>query len=180
MALRNGMWRGLGGGLVVSLAAPAARAGIVDDVRVQVGQNNYSAAEGELRDYRAQHGVTPEYVEAWSWVARGAAALKQWSQASNYARQTRTLAEQLLAKQKLDSEPHLPIALGAAFEVQVQALAAAGKRAEATAQLRTALAKYGNTSIQARLQKNLNLISLVGRPAPPLQATQFLGAKPPA
>src|SRR2546423_10055708 len=95
--------------LTVSIGALNAHAGIIDDVRVQVGQNSFSAAEGELRDYRAQHGVTPEYVEAWSWVARGAASLKQWGQASNYARQTRSLAEQLLSKQKLDSEPHLPI-----------------------------------------------------------------------
>src|SRR5258705_13989204 len=103
MALRNGMLRVGGVGILFGVAALVAHAGIVDDVRVQVGQNNYSAAEGELRDYRAQHGVTPEYVEAWSWVARGAAAMKQWSQAANYARQTRSLAEQLLAKQKLDS-----------------------------------------------------------------------------
>jgi thiol-disulfide isomerase/thioredoxin len=46
--------------------------------------------------------------------------------------------------------------------------------------LRSALARYGNTSIRARLQKNLNLLSLVGQPAPSLQATQYLGPKPPA
>ena len=104
---------------------------------------------------------------------------QQWSQAASYARETRTLSEQLLAKQKLDSEPHLPIALGAAYEVQAQSLAETGKRAEASSLLRTALMKYRNTSIAARLQKNLNLISLVGQPAPTLQATQYLGAKPP-
>ena len=179
MAFRKRVSGLVAGGIVFVVAALAAHASIIDDVRVQVGQNSYSAAEGELRDYKAQHGVTPEYVEAWSWVARGAAAMNQWSQASNYARQTRTLAEQLLTKQKLDSEPHLPMALGAAYEVQAQALAATGKRTEAAALLHAALVKYGNTSIQARLQKNLNLISLVGRPAPPLQETQYLGAKPP-
>jgi thiol-disulfide isomerase/thioredoxin len=42
------------------------------------------------------------------------------------------------------------------------------------------LARYGNTSIRARLQKNLNLLALVGQPAPPLQANQYLGPKPPA
>lgn len=179
MAFRKWISGRVGVGTVFAIAALAAHASIIDDVRVQVGQNSYSAAEGELRDYKSQHGVTPEYVEAWSWVARGAAAMKQWGPASNYARQTRSLAEQLLTKQKLDSEPHLPIALGAAYEVQAQALAATGKRTEATALLRAALVKYGNTSIQARLQKNLNLIALVGRPAPPLQETQYLGAKPP-
>lgn len=162
------------------MAALVAHAGIIDDVRAQVGQNSYSAAESELRDYRAKHGVTPEYVEAVSWVARGAAAMKQWSQATNYARETRTFSEQLLAKQKLDAEPHLPIALGAAYEVQAQALAETGKRTEAAALLRGALVKYGNTSIRARLQKNLNLISLVGQPAPALQATQYLGTQPPS
>lgn len=158
----------------------AAQAGIIDDVRVQVGQNSYSAAEGELRDYRAHHGVTPEYLEALSWMARGAAALRQWNQAAGYARQTRTLSEQLLAKQKLDSEPHLPIALGAAYEVLAQSMAETGQRTQATALLRAALVKYGDTSIAARLQKNLNLISFVGRPAPALQETQYLGPKPPS
>jgi thiol-disulfide isomerase/thioredoxin len=176
---RVGIWRVATLASLLAIASLLAHAGIIDDVRVQVGQNNFSAAEGELRDYHAHHGVTPEYVEAYSWVARGAVSLKQWNQAANYARETRTLSEQLLAKQKLDSEPHLPIALGAAYEVQAQSLAETGKRTEATSLLRAALAKYGNTSIAARLQKNLNLISLVGQPAPTLQATQYLGAKPP-
>src|SRR5438552_15246040 len=126
MNFRNGKRRIASTTLAICIATLTARAGIIDDVRVQVGQNSFSAAEGELRDYRVQHGVTPEYVEAWSWVARGAAALKQWSQAANYARQTRSLSEQLLNQQKLDSEPHLPIALRAAYEVQAQALAETG------------------------------------------------------
>ena len=179
MAFRNVKWRLIAVGILLGIAPLAARAGIVEDVRVQVGQNSYSAAEAELRDYKARHGVTPEYLEALSWVARGAATMKQWSQAANYARETRSLSEQLLTKQKLDAEPHLPIALGAAYEVQAQALSETGKPAEAATLLRTALAKYRNTSIAARLQKNLNLISLVGRPAPALQATQYLGVKPP-
>lgn len=166
--------------LVALLLVSNANAGIVEDIRVQVGQNSYSAAESELRDYRARHGATPEYLEALSWMARGAVALKQWNQASGYARETRKLSEQLLTKQKLDSEPHLPIALGAAYEVLAQAMSETGQRAQAAALLRTALARYGSTSIAARLQKNLNLISFVGRPAPALQSTQYLGPKPPA
>jgi len=179
MAFRNGTWRLTVVGILLGIASLAARAGIVEEVRAQVGQNSYSAAEAELRDYKARHGVTPEYLEALSWVARGAAAMKQFSQAANYARETRSLAEQLLTRQRLDTEPHLPIALGAAYEVQAQALSETGKPAEAAALLRAALAKYRNTSIGPRLQKNLNLISLVGRPAPALQATQYLGVKPP-
>jgi len=69
--------------------------------------------------------------------------------------------------------------LGAAFEVQSQALVARGQRTQAVALLQTALEEYGKTSIRARLQKNLNLLSLQGKPAPPLKADESLGAKMP-
>ncbi|PYX43525.1 MAG: hypothetical protein DMG79_22225, partial [Acidobacteria bacterium] len=38
---------------------------------------------------------------------------------------------------------------------------------------------YANTSIQARLQKNLNLLALQGKAAPALKGDEFLGSKPP-
>lgn len=160
----------------------SAQTDLIGDVRAQLAQNSFPAAEGELRAYKAQHGVSPEYLEALSWMARGAASTNRWDQALAYATETRRLAEQQLAasKRKLDAEPHLPIALGAAYEVLAQEMAAKGQHAQAVSLLRTALARYGNTSIRTRLQKNLNLLSLVGRPAPPLQVTQYLGPKPPA
>jgi thiol-disulfide isomerase/thioredoxin len=74
----------------------------------------------------------------------------------------------------------LPIALGAAYEVLAQELDAKGQRAQAISLLRSALARYGNTSIRPRLQKNFNLLALIGKPAPPLEGTQYLGPKPPA
>ena len=106
--------------------------------------------------------------------------MRQWDQATGYATETRTLSEQQLTKRKLDAEPHLPVAVGAAYEVLAQSMAEKGHTAEAERLLRTALARYGSTSIGPRLQKNLNLLALVGRPAPALQATQYLGPKPPA
>jgi thiol-disulfide isomerase/thioredoxin len=162
-----------------SLVASAS-AGIVDDVRQTLAQNNFSAAESELNSYRGQQGVTPEYLEAYSWMGRVALDAKQYDEAAAYARQTKTLALEQLKVRTLDAEPHLPIALGAALEVQAQSLAARGQRIQAVAVLQTALQTYGNTSIRARLQKNLNLLSLQGKPAPVLKGTQFMGAKPPA
>ena len=159
----------------------AAQTDLVGEVRAQLAQNSFSAAEAELRTYKTQHGVTPEYLEALSWMARQAASTKQWDQATAYATETRKLSEQLLAttKGKLNAEPHLPIALGAAYEVLAQGMAAKGQQTQAVSLLRSALARYGNTSIRTRLQKNLNLLALVGQPAPPLQETQYLGPKPP-
>ncbi|MGA8299551.1 MAG: redoxin family protein, partial [Terriglobales bacterium] len=162
------------------VAGQTAWADLVMDIRVQLAQNSFGAAEAELADYKTRNGTTPEYLEALSWMARGEAAAGRWDQAASHANETRTLCEQQLAKRKLDAEPHLPIALGAAYEVQAQALAEKGQKDAAIRLLRTALAKYGTTSIGPRLQKNLNLIALVGRTAPPMEETQFLGPKPPA
>ena len=166
-------------GVLLAAGPLGAQGDLIDDVQRQLAGNNFSAAEAELRNYKGQRGATPEYLEALSWMARGAAAMKQWGQASAYAQQTRSLAEQQLTKHKLDAEPHLPTALGAAYEVQAQALDAQGKHAQAVALLRGALAKYGITSNAPRLQKNLNMLSLVGRAAPPLVETQHLGPAPP-
>jgi thiol-disulfide isomerase/thioredoxin len=158
----------------------SARADLTIDVRTQLARNSFAAAESELRDYKARNGVTPEYLEALSWMARGEAAARNWDKAASYAGETRTLCEQLLSTRKLDAEPHLPIALGAAYEVQAQALAEKGQKQASIGLLRGALGKYGTTSIGPRLQKNLNLLSLVGRPAPAIEETQYLGPKPPA
>lgn len=168
------------GGIFLSIARLCAQADLIVDVRTQLAQNSWSVAETNLRNYKAEHGVTLEYLEALSWMARGAASTKQWDQAAAYAGETRTLSEQKLTGRKLDAEPHLPIALGAAYEVLAQGMAEKGQHAQAVSLLRSALARYGNTSIRTRLQKDLNLLVLVGQPAPPLQVTQYLGTKPPA
>jgi thiol-disulfide isomerase/thioredoxin len=112
-------------------------------------------------------------------MARTALGNRDYDQATAYAKQTADLALEQLKKRPLDAEPHLPIALGAAVEVESQTLAARGQRDQAVAVLQTALHTYGDTSIRARLQKNLNLISFEGRPVPALRAEQFLGSKPP-
>jgi thiol-disulfide isomerase/thioredoxin len=145
---------------------------------MQLANDNFAAAESELNSYKSQRGVTPEYLEALSWMARSALSKQQYAQAENYAQQTKTLAIQQLKSRKMDAEPHLPLALGAAYEVQAQALAAEGKKTQAATLLRTALASYGNTSIAARLHKNLNLLSFVGRQAPPIQTKEYIGMPP--
>ncbi len=167
--------------LCIVVVSTLAGADLIDDVRSQIAQGAFPAAESELNTYKTQHGVTPEYLEALSWMGRGALATRQWEQAATYATEARTLSEQQLttAKRILDAEPHLPMALGAAYEVLAQSMEAKGQHAQAVSLLRSALTRYGNTSIRPRLQKNLNLIALVGQPAPPLQETKYLGPKPP-
>jgi thiol-disulfide isomerase/thioredoxin len=153
-------------------------AGVTDDVRESLEQNNFTAADTRLQSYRSQQGVTPDYLEALSWMARASLLSHRLDKAETYAKETENLSRQLLLKRPLDAEPHLPLALGAALEVQAQVLAARGEQAQAVALLHRSLVTYRNTSIRARLQKNLNLLGLAGQAAPPLQIASYMGPKP--
>ena len=159
----------------------SAWAGIVDNVRVALAQHSFSAAESALNTYRNQQGVTPEYLEAYSWLGRAALDEGQFDQAAAYAKQTETLVVEQLKRRPLDADSSLPTALGASLEVRSQVLAARGQRTQAVALLQGALRTYGTTSIHDRLQKNLNLLSFQGKVAPALKADESLGDKlPPA
>jgi thiol-disulfide isomerase/thioredoxin len=163
---------------ILLVLSSVSLAGITDDVRDALARNSVSSAEAELQRYRGRQGVTPDYLEALSWMARARLASHELDGADSYARQTESLSRQLLAKRPLDAEPHLPTALGAALEVQAQVLAARGETAQAVALLRRRVVTYRNTSIRVRLQKNLNVLGLAGQLAPPLKIASYLGPKP--
>jgi thiol-disulfide isomerase/thioredoxin len=142
---------------------------IVPDVRQAAMQGDLAKAERIAAEFRKTNGVTPEWLNAYSWLGRGALAAKKYDEAERYAAETKKLALAELKKRSLDEEPRLPIALGAAIEVHGQVLAARGQRSEAIAYLTDELETYKKTSIRARIQKNINLLSLEGKPAPKLE-----------
>jgi hypothetical protein len=142
------------------IAASAASAAIVQDVREAVEQNNFALGESRINTYRAQHGVTPEMITALSWLGRGALAVKDYSHAEKYAAETYQLTVAELRHRTLDRDAFLPVALGAAIEVQAQVLAARGDRTGAVSYLKQELRTYGSTSIRDRIQKNINLLTL--------------------
>jgi thiol-disulfide isomerase/thioredoxin len=168
----------LGKLIPAALLAVSAFATLVTDVQTAMSRGNFPLAEAMLQSYRSQRGVTPEYLEALSWLARGDLITRQFDQADVTAKETEKLAVQSLAARPLDAEPHLPLALGAAIEVEAQVLTANGDRSAALALLRKDLLTYRATSIRTRIQKNINLLTLEGRPAPALEEREFLGAKP--
>lgn len=137
-------------------------------------------AEAQAQAYRSHNGVNPQLLQFMAEIARAKLELGQTTAAQTYARQTEQLCRQELAHRSLDAEPRLPLALGGAIEVQAQAMAENGNRSTSLALLRHALRQYGNTSLQARLQKNLNLLTLAGGPAPPLVENQYIGSRPPS
>ncbi|MCX6596046.1 MAG: TlpA disulfide reductase family protein [Acidobacteria bacterium] len=153
--------------LGTALALPAA---LIPEVRALANKADFPAAQRLLAEFKAASGETPEYLEAMSWLGRGALANKQFDQAATFAAQTRDKCLAELKKRPMDSEPRLPIAFGASQEVMAQALAATGKRSEAVTFLNQEIKTYGTTSILTRMRKNLNLLTLEGRPAPPVAA----------
>lgn len=140
---------------------------------------DFRTANSILKMYRDQRGMTPEYLEAYSWIGRGNLQAKKYQAALDNAAEVRELSLKQLGSRKLDSDANLPMALGASIEVSAQALTHLGRRDEAMMFLSAELAKWKTTSINPRIQKNINLLTLEGKPAPPLDVTRsLLGPKP--
>lgn len=146
-------------------------ASAVSDVRGALARDDVSAAQTSCASARTQ---SAEGLEACSWIARYLLAHERYPEALSAATTVRVEAEALLTKRAVDADTHLPVALGAALEVQAQSLAATGDRQQATALLERALGRYEKTSIATRLQKNLNLLTLEGKAAPALMLTPTL------
>ena len=165
--------------LSLLVLASCAWAALVPDVRALLNRGDFPAAEKLINDFQKRNGTTPEMLEAQSWLGRAALAAKQYARADSYAAGTRNTIVELLKKRKLDDEERLPIALGATIEVQGQALAGMGKREAGIAFLKKELAQWHATSMRARIQKNIHLLSLEGQPPPPIEMREWLGPKPP-
>jgi thiol-disulfide isomerase/thioredoxin len=149
-------------------------------VRDTVLAGDINGAQRFLTQVRAATGVTPQYLEALAWIGRGYLNAKDFNDADKNADEVRTQCLAQLTKRKLDAEPALPTALGAAIEVHALAAAAEGRRDESVVFLRQELKHWYATSIRARIQKNLNLLTLEGKPAPPLVVAQSVTARKPA
>lgn len=145
---------------------------------MSVERGDLASASALVDQFRKQAGNTPEALEALSWIARGELSAGHLDEASKKAEEVKRLCETALVNRKLDDEPHLPLALGAAYEVQAQALNENHQRTEAVRLLQSAVGKWRGTSIVARLQKNVNVLTLEGKPMPFLRASEWIGAKP--
>src|SRR5260370_25384151 len=115
MRSRIAKWGLLFSGILLWLAPLVAQADLVGDVRTQLAQNSFSAAESEVRAYKGRHGVTDEYLEALSWMARGAASTQRWDVAAAYATETRNFCERQVGERKRDARPQRPAAPRAAY-----------------------------------------------------------------
>lgn len=149
-------------------------------VRNAIAANDLPGAERLFRSYHDDNGITPEALEALSWLARGSFAHTDSQKPQDYARRVQQRVVGRLNGGDLDSEPSLASALGASIEVLAQWKARRGRRSEAVRFLKGELAEYGLTSIGTRIRKNLNVLTMEGQVAPELEIVEWLGPKPPA
>jgi thiol-disulfide isomerase/thioredoxin len=156
-----------------------AQGDIVSAVRIAAAERNFALGEREIEGFRGAAGVTPEVAEAFSWLARGAFEARQYDRADGYAAEAEKASTEILRKSGRGSGP-LATALGASIEVHAEVLAARGQRTEAITYLRKQLAAYPHTPFASRIQKNINLLTLEGKPAPALVFSPWLGPRPPA
>lgn len=172
---------GLSALVVAATAAAAAQGGaaggdVIAEVRAAIAAQDFARGEEILAKYRASRGETSESVAALSWLARGALAAKQLDRASQYSLDTYDLATAALGERRLETDRHLQTAIGAAIEVQALVRAARGARSDAVYYLQRELETYRDSPIHKRIQKNINLLSLEGQPAPHLEAGETLDA----
>lgn len=165
--------------LPLCLAIPLFSADdIVERVKASFASGSDGPAIEALRAYRAANGVTPEFLEAYSWLARVELRSRNFEPAEKFAQDIYAASVEQLKSRPMDREPHLPIALGAAIEIQGELMIAQGRRSEAVSYLQAQLKAFANTSIITRIRKNLLLADLTGKPALPLENVALPKGKP--
>ncbi len=165
-------------GLMLVAGAAGQQASIVNAVRAAIASKDLAGAEQLARAYQTRVGPRPDLAAALSWIGRANLAASNYDRADAFATEVSKMAAPFLQGRKLDDDPWLPTAVGAAIEVHAQVLAARGEQPEAVAYLRGQLKQFAGTSLTERIGKNINLLSLEGKPAPALDTSQWIGARP--
>jgi len=148
---------------------------LLSQVRAAIAAHDLTRAEALVSKQRADKGNTPEVLEALSWLARGAQSEGQPDRATAIAADAQRLAVAALAGKPVDADAQLAAAISNAIEVQAQVAASRGERSEAIAFLERELRTYRDTALSKRIQKNINLLTLEGHPAPALDTSEWIG-----
>jgi len=151
-------------------AIPMFAGSLVSGVKGKIAAGDLPSGIAAVEDYKHDTGVDPEYLNAVGWLARGALMLHQNELADHY------IAE--LHREIPVEKPELTIPFGAAIEVEGRLLQQREGRGAAIRYWRNAVATAKDPALRARINKNINLLSLEGEPAPPISVSNFVGAPP--
>jgi thiol-disulfide isomerase/thioredoxin len=154
---------------IFALFAAHADAGdLVRTVRYKLSAGDLASGIAAVEDYKRASGVDAEYLDAVGWLARGAEMQRRNELAKEYVAELR--------REIPAEKPELLAPFGAAIEVEARLIASQTGRGAAIRYLEGELAHASATSLRARINKNINMLSLEGQPAPPLGGDKVIGA----
>jgi thiol-disulfide isomerase/thioredoxin len=156
--------------VIVLCSVSAFSASLVSGVRMKLAAGDLASGIAAVEDYKRDTGVDAEYLNAVGWLARGAQMLHQPELAAQY------VAE--LHRQIPEEKADLTTPFGAAIEVESRLVLAREGRGAALRYLNGALAQAKDPALRARINKNINLLSLEGAAAPAIDVSNYVGAAP--
>ena len=161
-------------------ATPPAPPSPVSGVRNKISAGDLLSAESILEVHREGHGEDGPWLAGLGWLARGALLLGDTAKARQYATQVRRSAARALDTLGLEKNRDAEGPLGAAIEVQAQLIERQRGARAAAAFIRSEIAAHGGPpAFASRLHKRLNLLELVGQPAPEIASEGHVGDPPP-
>src|SRR4051795_1706096 len=157
----------------LALITANANAGdLVRIVRYKLSAGDLASGMAAVEDYKRATGVDAEYLDAVGWLARGAEMQRRPE-----------LAKELVAELRREipaEKAEVVVPLGAAIEVEARLIASQNGRGAAIRFLEAELARANAVSLRSRINKNINLLSLEGKPALALDTANVIGAPAPS
>ena len=80
---------------------PPAPVGVIAETRAAIAEKDFAKGEKVVLNSLAEAGTTPEAIEAWSWLGRGALAAQKYREADAYAQRAYKMVEEALMTRKL-------------------------------------------------------------------------------
>ena len=157
--------------IAIALCAQGASgAELVRIVRLKISAGDLATGAHAAEEYKKTTGVDAEYLDAIGWLARGAQMLNKPELAKQYVAELR---------REIPHETEtLLTPFGAGIEVHGRLLAASEGRGAAIRYFESAYANAKAPSLRSRIRKNINLLSLEGQPAPPVESATLEKGKP--
>jgi thiol-disulfide isomerase/thioredoxin len=155
--------------IFISITASAAGE-LARTVRNKLSAGDLFSGAAAVAEYKRDHGVDAEYLDALGWLARGAEMLKQPEAASAYVAELR--------REIREEKSDLLGPLGAAIEVEGKLRAAREGRGSGVRFLEEEFGRAKDIGLRSRIRKNINQLSLEGKPAIEINPTDFIGPQP--
>jgi thiol-disulfide isomerase/thioredoxin len=140
-------------------------------VRLKISAGDLLSGVAAVEDYKRKNGVDTEYLDAIGWLARGAEMLKQPDVAAQYVAELR--------REIREEKPELLLALGSAIEVEGRLRAGREGREPAVKFLEQEYARAKDISLQSRIRKSINQLTLEGSSAPEIKTENSIGPTSP-